>query len=318
VRAFFITTETNNCDPVMESYRLGPIDGRYKFWCMGARRDGDMVLAVERWAAGVAADGDRGVVMYIGAVPSPDFGIGVPGPDTLRMVRRAAQSVGGESVHICFDGADSPWWPALEGYKRMGCFGAQVNIDGGRCEPADLVTLCPVDPQYYGPWASADGPDAATRWEEKDVRLGFAGGVGNPLRRHMVGRLTEVAGLVAGPRVTGYETPDYAEFARFLRRCRMVLNIPVTGSGQYMHVKSRVLEAGLAGAAVLEHKDSPAHRWFPGALVPWGTMEELEALAKGLPDVVMREHAARLAAMVRGQYSPEQIWASVLRVAGLA
>lgn len=298
MRSFFITTETNNCDPVMQSYKLGPIDGRFKFWCMGPRQDGNMVLAVERWARSL--QGGPGVIMYIGAVPSPQFGVGVPGIDTLRMVGKVAPT-----IHVCFDGADSPWWAPLEAYKAAGCFAAQVNIDGGKCAPADLVTLCPVETAPY------DGPEV-----ERDIRLGFAGGVGTPLRWHMVKRLEEVAGLQIRARQQGYETPDYAEYAGFMRRCRMVLNVPVTGSGQFMHVKSRVIEAGLAGCAVLEHKDSPAHGWFPGALIPFGTMEELEALAVGMPEAVVAEHGRRLSGLVRREWHPDRIWGDMLRVAG--
>lgn len=309
MRAFFITTETNNCDPVVESFTAASADPawsrgpnqavRFKYWCEGYRRDGDMVLTAEALADGrhrpEGWDGPAEVAFYIGACVAP----GNPGDDTLAMIGRAMPL-----VHICFDGGDSPWWPVMERYRRAGVFRAQVNIDGAECPGADLVTLCPVDPRFYA------GGEV-----ERDIALGFSGNLGSGLRQQVVGALVREAGLQVRPRAS-LETADYPDYAQFMRRCRAVVNIPVSGSGQYMHVKARIVEAGLAGAAVLEHEESPAHKWFPGALISYGPGDLIER-ARGLDPVEVAEKGAMLAEAVRARHMPEHFWGAVLDRVGL-
>ena len=329
-RALFITTETNNCDPVVDSWTVRPagdeaasaVGGpagdeavrrgvRFKYWCEGHRRDGDMTLVAERLASGAHVPEGwplperegrpdwRGldVVFYIGACVAP----GNPGIDTLGMIGQAAPL-----VHICFDGGDSPWWPVMRRYRQAGVFRLQVNIDGADCPEADMTTLCPVDPRPY---------DAVVDVLERDIALGFSGNLGSGLRQQIATSLMQEADLVVRPR-SGLETADYADYARFMRRCRAVVNIPVSGTGQYLHVKARVVEAGLAGAAVLDHEASPSHKWFPGAIIPYRG-ETLVDVARGLTQAQVADAAGRLSEAVRARHMPWHFWDAVCGRAGL-
>lgn len=337
MRVLFITTETNNCDPVVESYGrlVGPApEGvepiaapvcRMRFWHERPRIDGDLVLLAERWASRCVADGVPGRLVYIGAAHAP----GVPGDDSLRMLARAAYRAGSAGlVHLCFDGGDAPWWDIVRRYHAMTvpegpAFSMQVNIDGAPwCldgEVRAMTALCPVDPVPYGytghGLAVLDADVGVRPAEiegatgEKDVAIGFAGGAWSGIRQQILGTL-EPYGLTIRHR-TGFETRDYADYAKFMRRCKMVVNIPVSGSGRYMHVKSRIVEAGLAGAAVLEHAQSPAHNWFPGALIPYSDEASLRAGAQ-VEEAERIERAAKLRAAVLAEHMPGKFWGRVL------
>lgn len=295
----FITTETNNCDPIVQSFEsvYGPVE-RLRWWHERLRVDPDLVLAAERGPPAAPAGAKWDAIFYIGACGS----VATPSAETLRMIGRAAPT-----VHICFDGGDAPWWPYVQQYRDMGCFKLQVNIDGAHCPGADMIVTCPV---VSDPYDTEPAP-------ERDINFGFAGGVGTYLRSWLTDGLIQNAGLQVRVR-TGYETRDYADYARFMRRCRMMLNVPLTGTGQYMHVKSRIIEAGLAGCAVLEHKQSPAFRWFgPEAMFAYETIEDIIALVGSVSPEEVARKAAFLSARVRSAHMPVHIWGAVMQAAGV-
>lgn len=299
MKTLFITTETNNCDPIVQSYEsvYGHAE-RLRWWHERLRVDPDLVLAAENgWRAEDGSTGPWDIIFYIGACGS----VATPSAETLAMIGRAAPT-----VHLCFDGGDAPWWPHIKQYRDMGCFKLQVNIDGAHCPGADMIVTCPVESRAY------DTEPAP----ERDINFGFAGGTGTYLRGWLMEELTAKAGLVVRQR-TGYETRDYDDYATFMRRCRLMLNVPLTGTGQYMHVKSRIIEAGLAGCAVIEHVKSPAFHWFgQEALFGYDKIEDIiELIQTVTPEEVVRR-ASFLSNRVRSAHMSEHIWGAILRQAG--
>lgn len=283
MKAMFLTTKTVDCTNHVRAYEsaFGEVE-HYRFDHMGIRNDWKIIETAER-VRPVA-------IFYIGANKAP----GIPKPETLKALRNIAPT-----VNLCSDAADSPWHNVLDFYRSNGCFDLQVSIDGAK-DVVDLSTLTPVDNRPF---------DAIN--VERDIRCGFSGTVGRwNSRSEMVLALQWFGGLTIRDR-EGDGT--YEDHVKFLKRCKILLNISITGSGRRHHIKGRVLEAGWAGCALLESEGSPIGEWFPPEcyMTYRGPVEAAEIIA-GYTDEDLERSAKALSTYVREHYSAKRIYGEML------
>lgn len=285
MKALFITTQTVDCANHVRAWNSimdRPAD-HLAFDHMGLCNDWQMPQRANE----VRPD----VMFYIGAHRSR----GNPKPQTLIDLRGIAPL-----VLICSDAADHPWHPVLGGYRGHQCFDLMVAIDGAREAPVDLATLTPVDERPF-------------RVElKRDIRCGFSGSVGRwNARSETINALEWFAGLVVRRRETG---DSYDAHARFMKRCRLLLNVSLTGSQQTHHVKGRVVEAGFAGCALLESAGSPIGEWLPDdCYLTWRHPRDVKAMIEDLDDATIDRAARRLAEEVRARYTARTIYGEILR-----
>lgn len=277
--------------------------------------DGDMIRAAEQFKPDVQ--------IYISAWE----GMFVPSDETLTKLNGIAPL-----VHFCFDQSDPPWWEAdgthgnVIRYHKNDCFALQVGIDGGFEWPGGrdfyhqeedqtwsnvpifkgLTLLTPIDPRPF------EGPEM--EYGERPYGVAYAGNAGGPIRGFLVNRLQrELPGFV--PRLRDDQPGSYGQFAQFLKMSRIVINVPFTGSGRAKHVKGRVLEAGLAGAALLEWRNPATRMWFtPRAdYEEYGSIDECLDMARWLlgQSRRCRDMAESLSVRVRAEHSPQKFWTSV-------
>jgi hypothetical protein len=216
------------------------------------------------------------------------------------------------TVLLVFDGGEALWKPRLEEYRDRNAFSLVVNIDGNMewTHPdKHWTTITPTAPHFY-----RNRPPLSNR----PVRFGFAGGYSSSKRREIVEYLVEKAGLVIPRRNETYGS--YQAYADFMCSCRIVLNIPFTGTETGVQVKGRVMEAGMAGCVLLEHVDSAAQHWFK----PWtdyacysSKEEAVEIVSDLLGDPKeMTRLATNLHQRVQ-QYVPKLFWQRVMKEAGV-
>jgi len=242
-------------------------------------------------------------IVFIGSVP--EFH---PGPvlshDVLRRFRDIAPS-----VHMCNDAADEPWWKWLQLYDRLECFSLQVNIDGAFDTPIStfknrgLTLLTPVDHRVFRPRA------------KRPILMSLVGGHGHSQRGQIVGELIvrKMLSFFEGP--TGR---SYKEMADILCGSKFVFNHSMTGSAQRHHVKGRVIEAGFAGAALIEYKNSPTASWFnPG--FEYFYYEDANDIAGilAMPDTLVSKVAKNFHNKVIREHHPRVFWDKVLTKAGV-
>lgn len=291
MKAFFITTDTVDCANHVQawnSFSPEPAD-HLTFKVNSIRNDWKWLQAVTK------AQPD--VIFYIGAVD----GQGIPKPLTLASLNNVAPM-----IHLCSDAADSPWHQKLTKYDWHKCFRLQVAIDGGGNGGSyvGLSTLTPIDPVPFS--------FRATR----DIRCGFSGSVGRwDKRSEVLNALDWFGGLTVRKR---QKTEGYEEHGLFLIHCQMTINTSWTGTGARHHVKGRVLEAGWAGCALLEHEDSPIGDWFPkGCYFTWRDAKEAAEIIRDASDAEIESRAIQLAAKVRACFAPEMIYGEMLELVGL-
>lgn len=285
MRALFITTRTVDCANHVRAWdSFSPIPAEhFMFDHLGIRNDWQMIDAAEKIKPTV--------IFYIGAVKS----LGTPKPDTFRALRKIAPL-----VNLCSDAADTPWHPILNAYRKHQCFDLQVAIDGKSKANVDLATVTPVDPRPF--------EGEMTR----DIRCGFSGTIGRwNVRSETINALTWFGGLTVRAR-EGCGT--YEDHARFMKRCRMLLNISFTGSQMTHHIKGRVLEAGWAGCALLESEGSPIGDWFPAdCYMIYRNPKEAAEIIATIDDAAVDGMAKRLAEEVRSKFHPAMIYGQILR-----
>ena len=238
------------------------------------------------------------LILYIsawGSTFSPSF-------ETLRRIRAIAPL-----VHLLFDGADPPWWGPLREMEKADLFDLTVNIDGNYNWPGGnkwvglgvingLTLLTPISPSFY--------PAPYVRFDERPFPIGYAGNIGGFMRKGVVERLQqENMPFVLKTR----DNSPYGDYASFLSHCRIVVNVPFTGSGQRKHVKGRVIESAMANACFLEWSNPSLRDWFTPRLefeeyenadhcvemcrflIP--QIKRCEEIANALHERVMREHS---------------------------
>ena len=289
MKAVFITTSTDNCNPIVGGWaahaNVPPAVIRFNE-ASPTPDDEGMVDQLKEYAPDV--------VFYIGSARLP----GNPRPSVLAEIRHLFPH-----IHICFDGADSPWWEILLQYKQARCFDLQVNIDGGSCPTADLVTLPPMDPRPYVL------PDV-----QKIRRAGFAGFTANTYRGTVINPLIQKRLVELRHRKAGYRNSDYQEFAQWLCETRITVNTALTGTNLRRHVKGRIIEVGLAAVCVLEDGASPTKIWFkPGEeFLPWSHPTEIEYMLRNISDAEAERIGRNLQSAIREKYSARIIYGAML------
>lgn len=219
-------------------------------------------------------------------------------------------------VQILSDGGDTPWHE--ETIRWRDAFTTIVSIDGNPNWPSrqcDLTLLTPIDPRYFDNMFGEQNP-------VRDVLLGFAGGIGHGPRGLVMNHLLE-KGLLThrwhSPTTSykGYEgnAASYKEYADFMRRCKMVINNSMTSNG-LNHIKGRVLEAGWAGACLLEDKNPITPLWLkPGKhYIEYNDHEHAAQLVEELKSEPEKidETARALQEEIIRNHSPKVFWGKVL------
>lgn len=298
IRSFWATPSTSEClDEGVTSWRryMGPAE-HVTYDINGSPQDERILAAAKQFRPEV--------IFFTGG----ESGAGLPSIDTLKALRKIAPS-----VHIEGDLADPPWWPRLEHYRQHECFDLQVAQDGVPDCPADYVTVTPIDPEPFA------GPSP-----ERDIACGFPGNHVPWERwekiRAMHGTEDKRSGLLhrLRPLVTLRERDlegSYRDYAHWMKRCRMVINTSWTGSGLVHHLKGRVIETALAGAALLEMTASPVRHWFPAeSYFSFGeaTPEEAKRIIQHMPADEIWKRARAMGAHAREHYHPRQVFGGIL------
>lgn len=287
MKALFITTATIDCANHAKAFGLVGEVVHFTFEHKAIRNDWSFVQEAEKHRPDV--------IFYIGA----NEAMGNPRVQTLYDLRQIAPS-----ILLCSDAADTPWHPTLERYRRHQSFDLMVSIDGANKAPVDLATLTPV---HYPTFDSIN--------VKRDIRLGFSGTVGRwNSRSEIIKALQWFGGLT----VRNRQENGYEDHVSFLKRCSMLLNISLTGSQQFHHIKGRVLEAGWAGCALLEPESSPIGEWFPrDCYFTYGHPQEVAQIVRDAPDTDIARAASRLSEEVRRRFRPEMIYGEMLNRVGV-
>ena len=291
MKALFLTTKTGDCENHVQAFRSFAPAEHVTFNHMAIRNDWQLVEAAK------AARPD--VIFYIGACPGGHN----PPPGIPRLAALAEMNSIAPLINIVSDAGDWPWHKPISGYAAKGCFSLQVAIDGAQdVQGLDMSTLTPVDPVPF-----------AFEYNKR-IRCGFSGSVGRHNdRSELIFALRHLGGLTVRDRAQ-----DYADHARFMRLCRMILNVSKTGTGHCDHIKGRVVEAGWAGCCLLESKGSPIGKWFPDdCYITYDGPLEAAGLIASLDDATIDRTAARLAEEVRNRFRPEQIYGQMLERVGV-
>lgn len=286
MKALFITTETVDCANHVQAWNsMSDIPAVHiTYNPHGIRNDWQLTEKARE----VRPD----IIFWIGGYKAP----GNPKTGAFHEWRKIAPT-----VLLCSDATDKPWHPVLAGCRTRGDFDLIVGIDGAHNgSPVDLATLTPVDAWAFARMGAI----------KRDIRCGFSGNVGRwNSRSEIVNALKWFGGLTVRERS---EQDAYQCHADFLMRCGMLLNISVTGSGHAHHIKGRVLEAGLAGCALLESDGSPIHKWFPpDCYILYNSPIQAAELIEHLPDHEIKAMAGRLAEEVRARFTAEQIYTEI-------
>lgn len=325
MKALFVTSATNETIKYGESFACLP---------------GNEILAVRYTnrkprKGGVVEKGLLDAEVYQAAVDyQPDFIVYIGSRwgeivaiETLQALNRNVAP----TVHLCSDAADHPWHDLLEEYAAKGCFALQVAIDGNRAWPLEgrggLTALTPFDPSRFG----EPRPHAA-----RPIVFGYGGNMGGknaaegaPPERVSKRRKILDACIAGGLKIrvredegTSQFTASYQAFADFLGQCRITIDIPFSGTEQHMQVKGRVVEAGMCGCALLEHRGAPAKDWFTAGVdyleydSAAHALELVQRLARD-PEA-SQAMAWRLRARVLGEHGPDKFWGRILERIGLA
>jgi hypothetical protein len=293
MRALFITTQTNEVDghvAAWDSFNEIP-STRVSFDPQAIRHDYKFIDAANAY--------EPNIIFYIGAHKAP----GNPRPETFHALRKIAPL-----INLVSDAADQPWHPVIAGYRIRECFDLQVSIDGALEAPTDMATVTPVDIRHF-----ENG-----EWPEKDIRFGFTGSVGRWNNRSEIVKALEWFGDLKVRRREVSEGNGYADHVRYMKRCRILLNVSFTGSQQAHHIKGRVIEAGWARCALLEHEGSPIHKWFPkDCYLTYRDPREAADIARSLTDEQIDRMASRLGEEIRMRFTPQHIYGEILQKLGL-
>ncbi len=298
MNVLFLVTHTPNCEPFWRSLEAVGHKVRVELY---DDRPHDRHHELVELARILKPD----FAVYIGAY-APSHQRPVPSTDTLSRIRDVCPF-----ILLCGDAADDPWWPVLEDYHQKRCFTAMVAIDGSFNTPIKeftegLTLLTPLDPRVYNPLP----------WDKRTITTGMIGGLGG-LRGQIVYELS-TRGLIdyrLGP-----IGRSYADYAELLCLTKITLNFAQTGTGKYLHVKGRVVEAGFAGSAVMETRSSPLSQWgfVPGEdYFEYDTGEEIADLLLDTPSWLVEKMAAKFHQKMTVDHNPWIFWGKVLGTAGV-
>lgn len=300
MKALILRTHTTDCDNYWRSFEsLG-------HECVQLIYDQFPHEAHAREILDKAMDLAPDLIIYVGAIEQY-HGRPVPKIDVLSCLNDIAPM-----IHICGDSSDKAWWPHLNAYHAAGCFRVQVGIDGNRETPIakfgerGVVLLTCIDPKWFRLHTNP--------WSVRPIKTGMAGGLGHGERKILVEHMTKNAGMVWHNSASG---ATYQEMADFLCRCKFVVNSPMNGTGDGYHVKGRVIEAGLAGAVLVEKRGSPTHDWFQVGqdFASYDTpAQAAECIEKLLAKPKLAEAMANnLRTRILADHSPKVFWDQVLR-----
>ena len=296
MRALFLVTYTADCEKNWQSWK-----------CIGntchVEQYDNRPHDRQREIVELAKNLKPNVIVYIGAIERYHRRP-VLKPDILKQLRDIAPS-----VHIVGDASDKPWWEWLTLYDIQDCFSLQVSIDGSFDTPLvesdnGMIKLTPTDPKPFG----------APPWEMKDIFCGMAGGLGHGERMMLVNYLTSTRAL------TWRRDLSFEDMASFLGQCRIVVNSPMNGTGDSVHVKGRVVEAGWAGACLLERANICTSHWFSDDLYmryrfPIDAQARIEWARSN--DGEIADMARRFHEVVKAEHHPKVFWDDVLARAGV-
>lgn len=290
MRALFLVTYTTDCinkwrslaclghDTLVATYDDRPHEQHGHFVEMARQMQPDVIIMV----GAVEADHHRPVLRS----------------DTISALRQMAPT-----VLLCGDAADPPWWPTLEEYYKSGCFTVIATMDGQiECPVRDydngLILCTPTDVRAFNP----------RPWAARDIRVGMVGGSGSraPYIEHLRQR-----GLMDFHEQV--PSRSYDEFGDMLSRTKVTFCNGRTGSGAAMHVKGRIIEAGMAGSVVLDVDGSPTQQWFiPGVdYIRYASAEDAANQIEAMSDEALMAMAARFHAAVMTFHHPAVFWSTV-------
>lgn len=286
MKALFITTQTNDTHNLVDAWDsvVNESAARFMFHYERDPVDDSIIEAAKKT--------NPEIIFYIGGCDG-NTTIGFPTVGTFRKLRKIAPI-----VNLIPDAGDfgSPWPAQIERYRTEECFDLHVGLDGCLNSPVDHVTVTPVNCRPFETTV------------EKDIRCGFSGGIGG--KRDSI---LEALGSRCTIRIRNSISGNYDEHAHFSQRCHIILNTAWTGSGQYYHIKGRVLEAGWAKSALLEQIHSPIKDWFPSdSYFSYADTGEAIRVIETTSDDAIRERAMRLAQVVRENYHPMKIYQGIL------
>lgn len=313
MRTVFVTTETNEIPKYVDSYRL----------VNGADVNTVVFEHIVKYKNQLPQDIDDEVYEKVTAYkPELIVYVGVCGPCTKpspELLSRFNNEVA-PCVLICSDAADepSPWWPLLREYERKNSFKVMVAIDGNKdwlYHDKHITALTPIDPSIFKP-----------KPHNQRLPFGFAGNIGGyaMLNGNKVGRKFHIDEMVKEcglhlrdrDRSVGDEKKaktGYQELADFMCNYRITPNFSHTGSYKRMHVKGRVVEAGLAGCLLLETAGSPTRDWFTPNIdyLEYSSIHDVKKVMVKNP-VDTEGFGFRLREKVLAEHTPDKFWGRVL------
>lgn len=172
-------------------------------------------------------------------------------------------------IHMLFDQSDDPWWNQLKTFEEANAFSLTVGIDGGHYWPGGIdwdglweiknaiTLLTPLDP---APFRGTSMP-----FHDRPFPITYNGNANGWVRAAYLQQIQKRLDKVLFVRNRDDRCDSYKEYIEFMKHSRLTINIPFTGSNAKKHVKGRVLEAGFAGACLLEMKNDATESWF----TPW-------------------------------------------------
>lgn len=319
MKAFFITTETNETNKYPESFSC--VNGNQVNHFVFHHRGTPGTPIGEQLDKAIyegAKEYQPDVVIYLGACAG-----NIPTPQTFQRINEEIAP----TVLMCSDAADvvSPWTYLLHEYNKQRSFSCVVAIDGNRnWEFSDrhLTLLTPIDPARY--------PSPPIPHADRGMPFGFAGNIGTfkAMKNGLpAGRRTLIAqmcafGLKYRDRDSSFDplkppSESYQGCADFLSNCRIVPNFCETGSYERTHVKGRVVEVGLAGATLLEQVKSPACNWFEKDVdyIEFTDSRHAKSLVTSMQDKpeVTQGFGDRLRAKIMKEHTPEKFWGKVMQ-----
>lgn len=226
--------------------------------------------------------------------------------ETFKELRRNARTIA-----LVPEASHPDWDRLIQTFYDYDCFDLIVNLDGNSAwndRGMGLTTLAIYDQRPYAKYRDFE-------WRKRPIDVGFCGGSGSfgTMRQKLTDHLRE-AGVLTELRFV--DIPGtYQVYADFLMNCKIVVNAAGSGNDRSLHVKGRVIEAGLAGCCLLEQSDSPTWQWFGvGSFFEFTDPEHcqwlINDLLKGSADRALCA-AENLAREVRTNYSPEKLWGQI-------